>query len=59
MAKIKENKNKKLEEITGEFDDPGIFFILAMEAKLHACMGLPAVANVTLSLQQGWNMRIF
>ena len=41
-----------------EHDDPGLIFVLSSEAKVHACMALPAVANIRPPLQQGINMRI-
>ena len=41
-----------------ESDDPGIFFILSNQDKIHNCVGLPAVANVIPTLQRGGYMRI-
>ena len=41
-----------------ESDDPGIFFILSTQDKIHNCVGLPAVANVIPTLQRGGYMRI-
>ena len=33
--------------------DPGIVFVVASEDKIHQCLGLPAVANLQPTLQQG------
>ena len=40
-----------------EGEDPGLVFIFCNKAKVHACMGLPAVASVNPPLQQGRNLK--
>ena len=40
-----------------EQEDPGLVFVMTTEAKVHACMSLPAVTNVSPVLQQGWSKK--
>ena len=38
-------------------EDPGIFFILATESKIHDCFELPSVALLQPPLQRGRNKK--
>ena len=40
-----------------EQEDPGLVFIISTEAKVHACLALRAVHNLSPVLQQGWSRK--
>ena len=54
----KKPKISRFEEELNEHDDPGCIFIFSSDAEVHQVLGLPAVATLSPSLQQGKNKKV-